>query len=308
MVVPVRRNGISEQATVTELACRRILFVSSDAHRPIPALSRAYALAVRLDAELFVLQIDEPESGWRKLLRHERAASAQRDLALDACEKTFQHDARILFEANRTRILLGRRGDLMRESARAAKEFAADLVVLSPRARGNGLLAMDLAMAAKTPVLIARPARRHNIVLAATNLADCRYPVIRRARQFVAPLQARLVLVHNVEPQPLPPGWTSGDSSHLHSSPRLAAQRSAHLQQIVGGAAGITSTLVKTAQNTAQAILETGQEYDADLIVVGALKETSKLARMFGGNVAARVAEQASSSVLLTPNAQIAHS
>lgn len=264
---------------------------------------KADAFAACLDANLVVLQVGKPERSERRQPQCERTPESllvlerrMRDLA-----KAHERCDYILPGKISPEQLLIRQGEFVREVVQAVKETAAELVVMPPERRGIGLPAVDIALSAEVPVLIARPPRSHNIVVAATNLADRRYPVIRQAGRIGDYLGAQIVLVHNIPPLAIPGGVESGGPVVVGFDSQLSARSTAQLQQLAQKLPRCTAAIVKSQLNTVQAILETGRKCDADLIVIGALREPSRIERLLGGNVSARVAEQALRSVLLTP-------
>ena len=99
----------------------------------------------------------------------------------------------------------------------------------------------------------------------------------------------------------LPLGWERGTSLLPHLSSAVMASRTLQLRQLVRRFPSCAGTVGKCEPNTAQAIVDTALDAEADLIVVGAQRAPSRLERLLGGGVAERVAEQAAYSVLLTP-------
>lgn len=282
---------------------RKVLFASSVTQWPISAMLKAEAFANYLNADLFVFQVSKVGRRRRGLFRRESAREVIKALEQWMTDRTkaLERCNYILPGEISTERLLIRQGEFVREVVQAARELEADLVVMPPQKQASGLPAVDIALAAKVPVLIARPPRSHNIIVAATNLADGRYPVIHQAGQVGGYLGAQLVLVHNIAPLAISGGLESGVPIFFGFDSHRSARSQARLHQVAQKFPNCTATLVKTQMNTAQAILETARKYDADLIVVGATHEPSRIERLLGGSVAARVAEKALRSVLLTP-------
>lgn len=291
----LRHPDVAQPPTpLTPRARRKVLFASRAAQWPISAMLKADAFAKYLGAELLVLQVSKPGAGSAGIFRREAQEARW------AIERWSRDSAEALKRCNY--ILPGqipsenlrvKQGDFLTEIVQLVAETGAELVVLAPEGSENGFLAAEIAHAAKVPVLVARPPRSHNIVLAATTLADGRYPVIHTAGQIQGLTGAQLLLVHNVKAQQAPSGAQS-NTAH-------PGVLSARLHYVANAYPGCSAAFVKSQSNTSQAILEAARECDADLIVLGVTRSPSRIDRLFGGCVGARVAEQALRSVLLTP-------
>lgn len=282
---------------------RRVLFATRSTQWPISAMLKADAFAQSLQGELLVLHVSSFSASSRTLFRRQPALESF--LTLERLEKA-RMDALercnfILPGQVPTENLFIRSGDFMREIQQTIAEWGADLIVLPPEQKGEGLLAMDIAMATGVPVLIARPPRSHNVVVAATNLADRRYPVIRQAGQVSELLGAQTLVMHNLAPVQLPGGLERGGLPLQISTEKDVASSAAHLAKVSGQLPSAMKAVIKTEPNTSQAILETARECDADLVVLGVEHGCSRLSRLFGGSVPSRVAERARRSILLTP-------
>jgi nucleotide-binding universal stress UspA family protein len=174
---------VTEASTKTLRLQRRVLFASQSTQWPISAMLKAAAFANYLAAELIVLQVSESLVGRRSLFWHELPHESIGRWAKNLTESTARCNY-ILPGAIPSRNLFIRHGDFVREVVTTVSETGAVLVVMPADKKGSGLLAMDIAYEAKVPVLVARPPRSHNIVLAATKLTDGRYPVLNKARQI----------------------------------------------------------------------------------------------------------------------------
>lgn len=284
-------------------ANRRVLFACYDESWPASALLRAHQFAERLRDELYVLRVcPSPRTAWH-IPRRRRPLAALR--SIEALEKSraelLQRCGAIVWPALPEPQILSAEGDPIEVTARIATELGAELIVLPPQPRPCGDAAMQIVQAARVPVLVARPGRSHNIVVAATNLKDQRYPVLRHARSISALLQADLLLVHNVEPALIAP-TPEVAMLWLQTAPPAEKESQAHtLDAVAKRIPRCTGSIIRSEANTAQAILDTSRSCDADLIVVGVARVYSRWERLLGKSVAARVAERAYRSVLLFP-------
>lgn len=279
---------------------RRVLFASQSTKWPISAMLRAAAFADYLNAEMIVVQVSKSLVGRRSLFRREFPHESIGRWAKNLAESTARCNY-ILPGAIPSKNLLLRQGDFVREVVTTALDTGADLVVMPADMKRSGLLAMDVAHFAKVPVLVARPPRSHNIVLAATTLADGRYPVLNKARQLGGLMDAQMVFVHNVAPVKVSVAHEKQDGPMVVLKGEKADQAQARLKTVAHKFPRCIAAVVKKRLNTAQAILEAARECDAELIVLGVKRRSSPIERMLGGCVAARVAEHAWRSVLLAP-------
>lgn len=279
----------------------RVLFACWSAQWPISSLLKADVFAKRLSAELTVLQVSEaPKPGFfGRVPAHEVCRAVAR----------WAHDSAATFERCRY-ILQGevspensliRQGDFVQQVVEEVAQKGAELVVIPPDRDESGILAADIASAARVPVLIARPPRRQNIILAATKLADERFPVISRAGRVGEILDAQLVLVHNRVPILAAAGIENGHATSWLQSEQEAELTDQQLALVARLFPRCAGSYVKRRLITSSAILEVARECDADLIVVGVRRCSSSIERVLGGCMAARVAKRAVRSVLVTP-------
>lgn len=284
-------------------ANRRVLFACYDEDWPASALLRACQFSGQLRDELYVVRVcPSPRSAWH-IPRRRRPLAALRSIEVLEANRAqlLQRCGSIVWPALPESRILSAEGDPVEVTARIATEIGAELIVLPPQSRHCGDVAMQIVQAARIPVLVARPGRSHNIVVAATNLKDQRYPVLRHARSISALLQAEFLLVHNVEPSLIAP-TPEVAMLWLQTAPPTEKESQAHkLDAVAKRIPRCAGSIIRSEVNTAQAILETSRSCDADLIVVGVARVYSRWERLLGKSVAARVAEHAYRSVLLFP-------
>lgn len=152
-----------------------------------------------------------------------------------------------------------RPGRVVNVLAGVAKERKAILLVVgseSPDARRASFgLADRLVASTRKPVLVARPPTTSNRIVAATDLVDDTYPVLRRAASLGTRFEAPVTFVSNVP-------------HDERAEPTGIDERRSLLEALARSMGGVDALLLGR-RATAQAILEVAREQDADLVVVG---------------------------------------
>jgi hypothetical protein len=92
-----------------------------------------------------------------------------------------------------------RAGDFVKETASVASTRGAQLLIIPPREGGVGARVISLAGASELPVLVLRGGGRFESLVAATDLEDDQYPILRRAHNLAQRLSASVTAVHNVK-------------------------------------------------------------------------------------------------------------
>lgn len=294
-------NAVAEQLDVENLADLvlpemdnapqpsrpKVLLVLQGAERPTAGLLRAWALGSLLGGQLVVLRVlpeweTQPSSLLATISSVESILTESRDLRAWC-------DAKLPLGGEIGTVV--RRGTFEVEAQKLIEELGAVLVVLSPETAGTGERAVRLSHQTRSPVLVARPARSNDAIVAATNLKDRSYPVLCRAATLGERLGSSLVFVHN----------TPGSAARQHAKIRLVKgpldlfQRHERLRDFARKAAPTAETVMEAKTNTPEAILGIARSYDADLVVVG------NHAPRGGKSVAARVIREARRSVLVVP-------
>jgi nucleotide-binding universal stress UspA family protein len=187
-------------------------------------------------------------------------------------------------------------GDFSREVSASVSKDRAQLVVLAD-APAAARRAAGIARSTRVPVLVARTGRPHGPVLGTTALEHRRYPVIKRARQVAAWLEARVVVLHNL-PVLLGDDTGTGLERAMADDRYAMASCCQHLAQVTREHAPGADIVVGRHDDTLAAILETERVYGCDVLVVGA--------RVGAGaspepSLAESVVREAHSSVLVTP-------
>jgi nucleotide-binding universal stress UspA family protein len=195
-------------------------------------------------------------------------------------------------------------GEFVTEVAKHAFELGAQLIVVPPRKR-MGTVVTRLARAAALPVLVARTATAHQTIVAATDLRDGDYPVLRKAAELGARLRASVVAVHNVTPVSLFVNPESGWPVTLLRTAGAAAASELRLARVLSRLQLNAGSVLADAVNPVDAILREASARDADLVVVGT-RPRSWFSHLAGGSVAAQVVDRACGSVLVSPLAGFA--
>ncbi|HEX4351971.1 MAG TPA: universal stress protein, partial [Polyangiales bacterium] len=271
----------------------KVLFAFNGALRACEGLQRACDVAQAMDAELHVLQVlqvrppIEPLAPLFELLDARRAPEAQVSAAFDT--------------ESRARIRV-RTGLFVKQVASHAVALRASLIMVSPRKRGLGTIVTVLARTANIPVLVLRETTLQKTIVAATDLEDLDYPVLRKAAEIAEQLRCRVIPFHNVTPlsmniEPETP-WpsmtmtmTSGIESENRQMRLARASRRLHID-----APSVTASELSPADG----ILQIARANDADIVVVGA-RPRSLLGYLVANGVAAQVVDRARRSVLVTP-------
>lgn len=280
---------------------RRILLATPERHRSVTSLRRAIAHARRLEAEVHVVTV-VPESGHvdplfpqlhvldaiRGVERARRAGQATRSW-LDAVPD---------FDPAAVHVHV-RTGSFVDEVAELARELDVERVIMPPLATPFGATVTALARAAGVPVLVARAPTSHETIVAATDLEDPSYPVIRAAVALAAGLETPIVALHNAVP-----GRVSLASAAARASDRDSVTSGGEGRRQLERAAAwpelFAEAVVANDPSPVEAILREARARDADLVVVGS-RPRSWLSRVFGSSVASDVVNLARRSVLVAP-------
>ena len=279
--------GAGEADRVTKL----LFALPPHAAHPDAALKSARALAATMRAELHVVSLLPPMS--RPAVHGDELpdlSEAQRHVAVcvAACRETRAWCEETLGEPlalDRLRIRIGKAAEAI---ARRATELDAHLVVLSPSAQPLGRTALDVARARGRPVLVARGASAPGVIIAATDLRDDEYRVVRRASALGAALGSRVVAVHNVSCLSTPLGacLDAGANPVPELPRRMLSELPAPLDWVV-----------TTELDPVSAILQQAQQHRSDMIVVGARPRADRRGQ---ASVPSEVIDRSRCSVLVT--------
>ena len=227
----------------------------------------------------------------RGLADETRAALAGRDLAVE------------------TDVVVG---DPRAAIVRVADEWPADLIVLGARGLGRitrwllGSVSLAVARHAPCPVLVVkgRP-RKLASVLVAMDGSDDSFQAVRFLQSLALPRRTKVRLLSVVERIPYPttaPGAIRGQL--LRMLKELEAERRGELDKVLERAARqLDDTLTRVTRSTpagnpADAIVAAADDYDTDLVVVGA-RGKGGMARLLLGSVSEKVLRDARCPVLI---------
>jgi nucleotide-binding universal stress UspA family protein len=203
-------------------------------------------------------------------------------------------------------------GDPREEIVRVAQEWQADLIVLGARGLGPvkrlllGSVSLGVARHAPCPLLVVkgRP-RKLGSVLVAMDGSEDSFQAVRFLKCLALPRQTKVRLLSVVEPLRYPttaPGAVRGQLIRMLKE--LEAERRGELDKVLERAAAwlddkLTRVTRSTpAGNPADEILATADDYDTDLVVVGA-RGRGGMARLLLGSVSEKVLNHARCPVLI---------
>lgn len=268
-----------------------ILLALSDADRPSSALRYASSVARRFGADLHLLRLLPRLGPLPRLASGQFDAVAARrriEQFVKACRQVRSWCDTVLDESLPTRQLRIRSGEFIEEATARAAELKARLIVLSPSMGRLGATATALAQAAMRPVLVARGGDSRGALVAATDLEDPEYRVVRRATEWGALFDAPVVAVHNVSCLSSPLGALS--TPCVRPAPELPSHVAVALP-------GSLDMVVTTDLDPVEAILDQALRRQSRMIVVGARRRSGQVPRP---RVPAEIVDRARCSVLVT--------
>lgn len=226
-----------------------------------------------------------------------RAAAAVEDRVKALTGRTTDFEIRIESGAADSAIL------------RVAEDVKATLVVTASRGLSGivrlllGSIAERIIRYAHCPVLIARPYKKTNKILVATDLSDPSLPAVELAAEMARKNSAELTVLYCLDVMPSPAmgltvpfgGVPIIPPPELIEQMRTGAQSA--LASIIERFAVKAETRVVEG-DAASMILRTAEKMEADLVVVATHGRTG-LARLALGSVAEKVVRGARSSVLV---------
>jgi nucleotide-binding universal stress UspA family protein len=206
-------------------------------------------------------------------------------------------------------------GDPAANVVREAEEEKADLVVVANRGATGierlllGTVAERVVGHAHCPVLVARAHNPTGHVLVATDLSDRSAALIDAAVPEARRRGARLSVLHNVDVATLPEVLMDMASSMagFPVAPRAASQvrdLAAQLVRDFVAVQRIDADCMVAEGDAAASIWRAAEQLPAELVVIGSHGRTG-LARLAIGNVAERVVQTASCSVLVVRTAGV---
>lgn len=291
---PAARPGVdfgsSEPLPTLSCAAVRILFAFEKPTFPSVSLRRAFELAQQLDGDLCLLRVVPPigSVGSSDTNRSTRDVIATRRWAGETLGASFS--------GQRLQV---RTGAFVEQTASHARQLGADLIAMPPGQRGFGTTVTTLAEVSRLPVFVARASRSHGAIIAATDLEDAEYPVLRKAAELAVQLDAPVVAVHNLSHIDLMTGPGAAWTMTVTPNPELRELYRQKLVRVSKRLQAHAATVVASEESPVDAILREARLRNADVVVVGTHR--SWFARVIGASVAAQVVNQAWRSVLVTP-------
>jgi nucleotide-binding universal stress UspA family protein len=284
-------RAVEESAAIGEAPLPKLLFAHAHTDRPSVALKSASAVAGSLGAELHVVSV-LPRLRSLCIRQGVPYDSAEARRSIEECVATFRHTRawceNTLGEPLALRRLRIRFGAPAEVIAEGAAELDAVLVVVAAVAQPLGPTAIGVARACSRPVLVARGLSVPGAVIAATDLQDVQYRVLRQASALGAALGSRVIAVHNVSCLSTPLG--SCLDAGASPAPELPRRMLAELPAPV-------DLVVTTDLDPVRAIVEQAEHHRSGIIVVGARPRSSG---RFEASVPSEVIERSRCSVLVT--------
>ncbi|HTV21283.1 MAG TPA: universal stress protein [Polyangiaceae bacterium] len=258
----------------------RLLVGFGGERSPVHVLRDAFRFSLALGAEAHVLRVVRPGAASELTPRRmvERARHESRRLIAAA------RHARVLCDRNLSERLPGpqvaaRLGTFTEQVALRASEIGADVIAVSPNRKQLVATVQRLARATNRAIFVPRKGGSFATLLAATDLEEPNTPLLERAAQLGAHLDATLVALHGVP---------SGEAS----APVLE-QRLLQLEHATRRLGGHFESIVLRTGDPGQEIVRQARRRKADVVLVGT--------RLRAPGAAALVLENATCSVLVEP-------
>jgi nucleotide-binding universal stress UspA family protein len=270
----------------------KFLLAITDADHPEGTLQYASGLSRALNAELHILNVLPALESLRSSDRDNFDVGEARqrvERCVAACRRIRTWWADVLGEQLPTRRLRVRFGCFTDEVAARAAELDAPLVILAPSLDRLGAAATALVQAGSRSVLVARGVLAPGVLLAATDLEDPRYRVVRRAVELGSVLESSVVAVHNVSCLSVPPrcSVTAGAWAAPQLPRRVISQLSTPLDMVV-----------TTEIDPVDAVLEQSRRHCTRMIVVGTRRPPGHMYRR--ASIPAEIIDRSRCSVLVT--------
>lgn len=278
-------------AASAELPQPKLLFALPHGTRPSDSLRSASVMAASMQAELHVLSmLPRLSSLCARDNEPFDVAEARRRIeeCVDVCRQTRSWCEDMLGEPVALQRLRIRFGDPAEAIALRAAELDARLVVLAAASGALGPTALQVCCARSRPVLVARSFTTPGVVIAATDLEDNEYRVLREASALGAALGSRVVAVHNVSCLSTPLGACL--DAGVKPVPELPMRMRAELPTPL-------DLVVTTEIDPVGAILEQARHHGSGVIVVGT---RSRADRRFEPSVPSEIIDRSRWSVLVT--------
>jgi len=278
---------------------RGILLALRGSEAPKECLERASRVAEGLGEQLLVLRVLAPRSVWCRV-GDAFGIRAKSTGARDAHGATRRWLRATMGDRAQTIPITVTRGAFAQRATSYARYVRARMLILSGRSSGAGRVALRLAHDTGAQVLIARGQDSVAPILAATDLLDPRYPVLRSAAELARTLGQPLVTFHNVDPLSIMSGPAAPSNRGLlpGATSTVAPRESlASVSRILNIE---PSPILRMESDPVHAILDEAAVCDASLIVVGT-RPCSWWRLLMSDHISERVGSLADRAVLVTP-------
>ncbi len=258
----------------------RILVAADAEEPPREVLELARELAVLFGGELHLLRVNASDG---TVSRSEPARAPSQPSVISVVERHGHSIARA-------------DGEFVATVAAYALELNATLVIV-PGYLHRGRRVLKLVRSSGCAVLVARRNLMRGMVLAATDLGDPRFPVIRQAGALGALAQTAVVAVHNVPPARVALDVQGERLARIESDTRVTSRQ---LQTLVEATSTfkIQTAVLTCLLDPVAAILREARDRDASLVVVGTHLDGRAAKR---SSVSVDVVNLAATSVLVVP-------
>jgi nucleotide-binding universal stress UspA family protein len=190
-----------------------------------------------------------------------------------------------------------------------AEEWSADLIVVGSHGQTSaanvllGSVTDSILRHAHCPVLIVRPGKRTDSIVAGTDFSDPALPALQAAVDEAERRGAKLTVVHSLDLSWSPvayPAMAFGGAPFNVSSEQMKALESVAVERLRHSLKQLNATgdTLVTVGAAGEGLVDVAAALEADLIVVGTIGRTG-LRRALLGSVAETVAQRAPCSVLV---------
>jgi nucleotide-binding universal stress UspA family protein len=271
-----------------------VLLALSERDCPTYCLQRAVDVACALGTELRVIRVIRGRSKLTRLLLGD--ARSDGDRARASLRATRLWLARSNADEPAAGSVLVRTGHFVEQVVCHLSACRAELIVIPGDRWRVGAIATSLARRTGLKVFVARQPAVGGTILAATDLTQPGYPVVRQAVRLASALHVPVTVFHNVDPL----SRADDEAEDRDDAAVLGLRLEARLAGAVRELPTAVTPLVRSEIDPAFALKQETKKRDIDIVVVG-VQERSRLRRWLHGSIASRVAGRAERSVVVTP-------
>jgi len=298
-VAPLRSGGKSEASATTPCPPGPVVLALFASGRPSSCLRWAARLARDTGSQLHVVRVlpEEEEVGCALGAHNALQILRAVEHTLVSHRSTSSWIRRLSSPDSTPRRFSIVRGEFVTQIARYVEEVQAQLVLLPAQNDGVSQIVAALSAQTGTPVLVSRTPCNVQTIVAATDLRDSEYPVLRFAGELGQRLNSDIVAVHNLDPQPMCGHAGESDAADvLRGEPGRAAGLE-RLRRASDYLVAPVQAVVRDDADPVDAILDEARARGAHLVVIGQRPGR----RRDRSGVTARVVDFAQRSVLVIP-------